>query len=68
MKQNEMIIPEWLFQETIEIQNKKRNKPKTFKQIGRDDFELDDKHLKKELAEKMLNPYYFTDSWDSKLT
>ena len=35
--------------------------PKTLKQIARENFELDDKQLNKELGKKMINPYYFTD-------
>ena len=61
MKQNEMIIPDWLFQEPIENKIKKLNNLKSLKQIARDNIKLEDKHIKKELAEKMLNPYYFAD-------
>ena len=35
--------------------------PKPLRQIARDNTKLDDKQLSKELANKMLNPYYFTD-------
>ena len=56
-----MIIPEWLFQEPIENKIKKLYNPKSLKQLARDNIKLDDKHLNKELAEKMLNLYYFTD-------
>ena len=35
--------------------------PKSLTQIARDNIKSDDKQLNKELAEKMLNPYYFTD-------
>ena len=35
--------------------------PEQLKQIARDNIELDDKQLYKALAEKMNNPYYFTD-------
>ena len=48
MKQNEMIIPGWLFQEPIEIKIKKSNNPKSLKQIARDNIKLDDKQLNKE--------------------
>ena len=61
MKQNEMIIPEWLFQEPVEIKFNKIYNPRSLKQIARDNIRLDDKQLKKELAKKMINPYYFTD-------
>ena len=59
-KINNMIIPDWLFQEPVEKKLKIYN-PKPLKQIARDNIELDDKQLNKKLAEKMLNPYYFTD-------
>ena len=61
MKQNEMIIPEWLFQEPIENKIKKVYNPRSLTQIARNNIKLDDKRLNKELAKKMLNPYYFTD-------
>ena len=59
-KQNELIIPEWLFQEPIENKIKNIYNPKQLKHIARDDIELDDKQLNKKLAKKMDNPYYFT--------
>ena len=61
MKQNEMIIPEWLFLEPVENKIKKIYNPKPLRQIARDNIILDDKQLNKELAKKMINPYYFTD-------
>ena len=61
MKQNEIIIPEWLFQEPIENKVNKIYNPKSLKQIARDNIIIDDKQLNKELAKKMVNPYYFTD-------
>ena len=61
MKQNEMIIPDWLFQEPVENKIKKIYNPRSLKQIARDNIRLDDKQLNKELAKKMINPYYFTD-------
>ena len=61
IKQNEMIIPESLFQEPIENEIGKIYNPKSLKQIARDNIRLDDKQLNKELAKKMLNPYFFTD-------
>ena len=60
IKQNEMIIPEWLFQEPIENKIKKIYNPKPLRQLARDNIRLDDKQLNKELAKKMINPYYFT--------
>ena len=61
IKQNEMIIPELLFEEPIENKFKKVYNPKSLKQIARNKINLDDKQLKKELAKKMINPYYFSD-------
>ena len=61
MKQNEMIIPEWLFQEPVENKIYRIHNPKSLKQLARDNIRLDDKQLNKELAKKMINPYYFTD-------
>ena len=61
IKHNETSIPEWLFKEPIENKIKKIYNPKPLTQIARDDIKLDDKQLNKELSEKMLKPYYFTD-------
>ena len=61
MKQNEMIIPERLFKEPIENKINKIYNPRSLKQLARNNNNLDDKHLNKELARKMINPYYFTD-------
>ena len=60
IKRNEMIIPEWLFLEPVENKINKIHNPKSLKQIARDNFRLDDKQLKIELAKKMNNLYYFT--------
>ena len=56
-----MIIPEWLFQEPIENIIRKIYNPKRLRQLARDNIRLDERQLNKELAKKMLNPYYFTD-------
>ena len=61
MKQNEMIIPKWLFQEPNENNIRKIYNPKPLRQLARDNIRLDDKQLNKELARRMINPYYFTD-------
>ena len=61
MKQNEMIIPDWLFREPVENKINKIYNPKSLKQLARNNIRLDDKQLNKELARKMINPYYFTD-------
>ena len=60
VRQNEMIIPEWLFQEPFENKVNKIYNPNSLKQIARDKIRLDDKQLNKELAKKMINPNYFT--------
>ena len=62
IKQNEMIIPEWLFQEPVEKKINRIYNPKSLKQLARNNIRLDDKQLKKELAKKMINPYYFIDN------
>ena len=62
MKQNDMIIPEWLFKEPVENKIKKIYNPKSFQQLARNNIKLDDKQLNKELAKKMINPYYFIDN------
>ena len=54
------MIPKWLFKQPIE--NKKIYNPKSLAQIARDNIKLDDKQLNKELAGRLLNPYYFTDN------
>ena len=61
IKQNEMIIREWLFKEPFENKINKIYNPKSLNQIARDNIRLDDKQLNKKIARKMLNPYYFTD-------
>ena len=43
-----MILPEWLFQEPIEIEIKKVYNPKQLKQTARDNT-LDDKPLSKKI-------------------
>ena len=61
IKQDEMIIPEWLFKEPIENKIKKIYNPISLKKLARNKINLDDKQLNKELAKKKINPYYFTD-------
>ena len=56
-----MIIPQWLLQEPVENKIKKIYNPKSLKQLARNNIKLDDKQLNKELARRMINPYYFTD-------
>ena len=63
-KQNEKIIPEWLFKEEqapIKKQTKKVYNPKTLKQIARENIKKNDTELDKELTKKKINPYYFID-------
>ena len=60
-KQYELIIPEWLFKEPIENKIRKIYNPISLKKLARNKINLDDKQLNKELARKMINPYYFSD-------
>ena len=64
IKQNDLIIPEWLFKEEqtpIKKKTQKAYNPKTLKQIARENIKMNDKKLDKELAKKMINPYYLID-------
>ena len=45
----------------MKIKFKKIYNPKPLREIARDNFKMDDKQLNKELAEKIINPYYFAD-------
>ena len=56
----EMIIPERLFQESIENKPNKVYNPEPLREKCREKIRIDDKQLNKELAEKMINPFYFT--------
>ena len=56
-----MIIPEWVFKEEqahIKIKTKKVCKPKTLKQIARENNKSNDNELVQELAKKMITPYF----------
>ena len=56
-----MIISEWLFREKqapIRNKNLKKN-PNPLKQKARDIIKLNDKELEKELAENVMNPFFF---------
>ena len=56
-KQNELIIPKWLFKEPIENNIKKDYIPKSIKQLAIEKVQPEDKQLNKQLAKKMINPY-----------
>ena len=59
-----MTIPEWLFKEeqtAIKKKIQKVHNPKTLKQRARENIKMNDKELDKEIAKKMINPYYFID-------
>ena len=63
-KLNEMIIPKWLFKEEearIKKQQKKVYNLKTLQQIARENIKFFDEVLDKEIAKKMIDPYYFMD-------
>ena len=49
-------------QETIEEKTKKKHNPTPLKQRARVNNKLDEKQLNKELAKKIIYPYYFTDT------
>ena len=61
MKQNEVVLPEWLFQEPVENKINKIYSPNPLRQLVRGNIRLDDRQLNGELARRMINPYYFTD-------
>ena len=64
MIQNEMIIPEWLFEEEqtpIKNKIKKVYNLKTFKQTARQNIKLNDKELNKKNSQKMINRYFNID-------
>ena len=54
------MIPEKLFEEPIET--KKMFNLKPLKLIGRKNIKINDKQLKEEMAKKVNNPHFFTDS------
>ena len=57
----ELIIPEWFFQGPTENKPRRIKIPKPLREKPRDQIQLDDKHIIKQVAKKMLNLYYFTD-------
>ena len=64
IQQEDMIIPDLLFQEPNESPSnmlRRINNPKPLKQIASEIIKIDDKQLRKELATKMINPSCFTD-------
>ena len=64
IKQNEMIIAEGLFKEEQKPIQKKIQKvynPKPLKQTAGENIKLNDRESNKELAKKLINPYYFVD-------
>ena len=56
-----MILTEWLFKRPVENKIKTIYNPKSLKQLARNNIKLDDKQLKKELAEKMIKLCFFID-------
>ena len=59
-KPNELIIPEWSFQEPFENKTQKIYNPKPVREVVRDNIKLDDKQPNEKLGEKMLNSKHFT--------
>ena len=45
----------------MKVKYKKIYKPKPLKQKAKKTFKIDDTEWNKELAKKMINPYYFTE-------
>ena len=63
-RQDDIFIPGWTFQERNEIFNnipRRTYKPKPSKLITSKYNETHDKEVTEELAEKLVNPFYFTD-------
>ena len=60
-KHEEMIMPEWLFQEPYVNNFRKIGNPKPLKQIVREINKIDDKKPNRQRNKNMINPYYFTD-------
>ena len=56
-----MNIPEWLIDEPIENKIKRIYYPKPLKQRARKNIKINDKQLNGELANKTINPQYYTD-------
>ena len=50
------------FKNLLKIKSTNKYNPKSLKQLARDNIRIDDKKLNKELANRMLNPYYFADN------
>ena len=45
LKEDDMIIPEWVFKQPVENKIKEIYNPKPLHQIARDNIKLDDKHI-----------------------
>ena len=66
-----IILPEWLLQGPTETKIDKINNLNSLKQITRDNFNLDDKQFKKELADRwliLIISLIEIWKWDSKIT
>ena len=60
--ENQSIIPNNFFNENLSSSSKintKKYNPLKLSDLARDKIKLNDRELNKELAKKMLNPYYF---------
>ena len=60
IKQDQLILPELVFQEPIEKKIKNIDTPKPLRETAREILETNDKLLNKELAQKAPSPYYST--------
>ena len=56
IRQNELIIPLWFFQEPIENKIYEFYNPRLLREKAGDIFKMNDKQLNNEVAKKMLNP------------
>jgi len=61
IRQDDMIIPDWFLREIFSNAHTRTYSSKPLKQIPRDNIITGVKQLNKDLAKKMIYPYYFTD-------
>ena len=62
-----MIIPSKFFDETppkVKVKKEKEIPIPSLKQLARDKINLSDKELQKEIAKRMINPYYFSKRYE----
>ena len=59
LRQDDLIIPDWLLREPIENIPRRIHNPKSLKEIARDNIKVDDEKPIEELAKKINNPYWY---------